>query len=224
MVTRVKTGNTVFAALGVSDLPVGSPSLAWTKSLCSVVCYLLGSFVSGSYHRTFGERKRWVLAVSFTFQAALILISGVLVQRGQSSGSPVAQSEPSLLTIPADPSFPWADLVPIGLLSFQSAMKVISSRVLEYTALPVVVLTTLYSDLISDPSLFSAGLISNVQRNRRAGGVVFYFAGAMIGGVASSRAIGFSGGLFIAALIQIATAAAWLLWRGESEKKDDEED
>lgn len=95
---------------------------------------------------------------------------------------------------------------------------------LEYNALPVVVLTTLYSDLISDPSLFSAGLFSNVQRNRRVGGVAFYFAGAVLGGVAASKAIGFSGGLIIAAVLQIAMAGAWLLWREDPEKDDDEED
>ena len=178
---------------------------------------------TASFHRTFGERKRWVLAFSFTLQAVFILISAILVKQRFSSGSP-SSGERFLFMLPADPGFPLADLIPIGLLSFQAAAKVIASRMLECNSLPVVVLTTLYADLVSDPSLFSGGLFNHSQRNRRAGGVVFYFTGAVVGGVAASHAIGFGGGLLIAAAIQLATAVVWLLWRHESEGNSNEEE
>ena len=133
--------------------------------------------------------------------------------------------EVDFATLPADPGFPWADLIPIALLAFQAAAKVIASRVLDCGGLPCIVLTTLYADLISDPSFFSAGLFGNSQRNRRLGSAMIYFVGATIGGVAASHPIGFSGGLYIAAGLQFAVAIAWLLWRVEQKAEcDDEED
>lgn len=143
----------------------------------------------------------------------------MLVYRGNSSGSPGSER------IPANPGFPKTDFIPIALLAFQAAAKVIASRVLDCGGLPCVVLTSLYADLVSDPSFFSAGLFGNAQRNRRLGGAVFYFFGAVLGGVAAATAIGFSGGLFVAAGLQIATAILFLLWRAEkSEVDEDEED
>ncbi|KAK3697798.1 hypothetical protein LTR37_017263 [Vermiconidia calcicola] len=220
--SSMQTGNTVFAALGVSDLPVNSPPLAWTKSVCSIVCYLLGSVATSSFHRSFGERKRWVMTASFALQTIFVIVPAILVQRGSSSESPPGDNEPSSLMLPADPGFPWADLIPIGLLSFQAAGKVMASRILQYNAMPCVVLTTLYTDLVTDPGLLSAGLYANPQRNRRAGGVVFYFIGAVIGGVAASKPIGFSGGLWIASVIQGVIAMSWLAWREDTAEGDEE--
>lgn len=193
------------------------------KSLTSVFCYVLGSVCIASLHRYAGQRKRWVLSLSFLIQMVFIAIASVMVRLGKSSGSPVGGGR--LLDIdgiPADPGFPWLDLLPIGLLSFQAAGKVVASRMLEQSALPVVVLTTLYSDLVSDPTFFSAGLWGNVQRNRRISGVVFYFVGAVFGGVAASHSIGFSGGLAIAAAIQFCVAIAWLAWPAEKQQDDEE--
>jgi len=215
--TMKQTGNTIFAALGVSNLPVGAPRLAWTKSVCSILFYLLGSLVTATFHRTFGARKRWVLATSFSLQAVFILVAAFMVQRGSSSESPPGDRHPSLSTsiIPSDPGFPWADLIPIGLLSFQAAGKVVASRMLEYNALPCVVLTTLYTDLVSDPGFFSAGLWGNVQRNRRAGGAVAYFVGAVVGGAAAAHEIGFSGALWLAAGVHLGIVGAWMGWTGD---------
>ena len=161
----------------------------------------------------------------------LITIAGVLVYRGHSSGAPGSSSiaslsaEDDVASLPADPGFPWTDLIPIALLAFQAAAKVIASRVLECGGLPCIVLTTLYADLVSDPSFFSAGLFGNSQRNRRLGSAMIYFVGAMIGGVAASQSIGFSGALYIAATLQFAIAIAWLFWRVEQKSgSDDEED
>jgi uncharacterized membrane protein YoaK (UPF0700 family) len=227
----MKTGNTVFAALGVSNLPVNSPRLGWTKSVVSVLSFLAGAVVTGIFHRRLGERKRWVLATSFFVQAVFITVAGVLVYRGHSSGAPGSNAMVSpngkdwFATLPADPGFPWTDLIPIALLAFQASAKVIASRVLECGGLPCIVLTTLYADLVSDPSFFSAGLFGNSQRNRRLSSAMIYFVGATIGGVAASHSIGFSGGLYIAAGLQFATAIAWLFWRVEQKSAgDDEED
>ena len=151
----------------------------------------------------------------------MIAMSAYLVQTGRSSDSPHSKGE-ELIPIPAHPGFPWTDLIPIGLLSFQAAGKVVASRVLEYNGLPCVVLTSLYTDLMSDPGLFTAGLTSNVQRNRRVGGAVFYFIGAVLGGFAAGSDIGFSGALWIAAILQFIVAAAWMLWPVAEDEDEDE--
>lgn len=225
-----QTGNTVFAALGVSDLPVSSPTLAWTKSVVSVVSFLAGAAAVGVFHRRFGERKRWVLGASFIIQAIHIAAAGVLVQRGKSSGAPglrvatVLSDRGINSVLPANPGFPWTDLIPIALLASQAAAKVIASRALQCRGMPCIALTNLYVDLVSDPGFFSAGLFSNAKRNRQGGGVVFYFIGAVVGGVCASHPIGFSGDLFIAAALQLGTAITWLMWKpDEDENEADEE-
>ncbi|KAK4545821.1 hypothetical protein LTR36_002385 [Oleoguttula mirabilis] len=212
------TGNTIFAALGVSDLPVSAPRHAWTKSVCSILAFLLGALLTSVFHRALGERKRWVVATSFAVQAAMIAVSAYLVQLGRSSGSPV--KKPSTTGFPADPGFPWLDLVPIALLSFQAAGKVVASRVLQYNALPSVVLTTLYNDLVSDPGLLTGGLLGNVGRNRRLGGLLFYIGGAVAGGAFVTSSLGFSGLLWTAAALKLGVVLAWLLWREEVKKED----
>lgn len=115
------------------------------------------------------------------------------------------------------------DLVPIGLLSFQAAGKVVASRVLGLNSLPTVVLTTLYNDLASDPALFTAGLMGNVQRNRKLGGLLSYVCGALIGGAFAGSSLGFAGALWFTAGIKVLIVIAWLLWREEGKTAEDEE-
>jgi hypothetical protein len=203
---------------------VDTPSLAWTKSLTAILSFLLGAGLISSFHRTFGERKRWVLATSFFFQMLVTAISAFLVHSGSSSESPGKPGEPSAQSgVPRDIGFPTMDLVPIGLLSFQAAGKVVASRVLGLNSLPTVVLTTLYNDLASDPTLFTAGLIGNVQRNRKLGGLLSYVCGALIGGAFAGSSLGFAGALWFTAGIKVLIVIAWLLWREEGKTAEDEE-
>jgi hypothetical protein len=125
--------------------------------------------------------------------------------------------------VPQDIGFPSMDLVPIGLLSFQAAGKVVASRVLGYNALPAVVLTTLYNDLASDPALLTAGLMGNVQRNRRMGGLLSYICGALLGGTFASGSLGFAGALYFTAGIKFLVVMGWLVWRDEGKDVDEEE-
>lgn len=140
------------------------------------------------------------------------------MERSHASGAPGPEF------IPEAPGFPWVDLVPIALLAFQAAAKVIASRVLECGGLPCIVLTTLYADLVSDPGFFSAGLFGNAQRNRRISAALIYFVGAVLGGVAAATSIGFVGGLYIAAGLQTATAISWLFWRADKHDEDEDEE
>lgn len=222
--THSQTGNTIFLALGVNSLPVDTPDLAWTKSLTAILSFLLGAALISFFHRTFGERKRWVLAASFFFQMLVTSIAAILVHSGSSSESPARPGEPSAQSgIPRDLGFPTMDLVSIGMLSFQAAGKVVASRVLGFNALPTVVLTTLYNDLASDPTLFTAGLMGNVQRNRRFGGLLFYIFGALAGGAFARSSVGFTGALWFTAGLKVLIVIAWLMWREEGKEIDGEQ-
>lgn len=194
---------------------MSAPRLAWTKSLVSIVSFFLGAILLSTLHRV-GPRRRWVLATSFLIQTICIGVSADLVRNGYSSGSP-AEGDDSIAgsTLPRDPGFPWTDLIPVALLAFQAAGKVVASRALEYNPLTAVVLTTLYADMVSDPRFLTAGLMSNGPRNRKLAAVALYFAGAVLGGVAASSSIKFTGGLIIATAIQLAMALAWLVWRSD---------
>jgi hypothetical protein len=158
------------------------------------------------------------MALSFGVQALMTGAAAVIITSRHASDSPV--KKPSSLTLPADPGFPWTDLIPIGLLAFQASGKVTASRVLQLNALPTVVLTTLYNDLMGDPGLFTGGLAGNIQRNRRFGGLVFYFAGAVIAGPLAKSTLGFSGLLWIAMGLKLLTVAAWLVWREEEQQPE----
>jgi len=152
----------------------------------------------------------------------MTMIAATMVSNGKASESPV--KDPSVFAgVPADIGFPSSDLIPIGVLSFQAAGKVLVSRVLGRNALPAVVLTTLYNDLMADPGLFTAGLTGNVQRNRRAVAIVMYFGGAVIGGACARSTIGFAGALWISAGLTGCIVVAWLLWNEERKEQGDAE-
>lgn len=221
--TPIQTGNTIFLALGANSLPVASPSLAWTKSITAILSFILGAALISAFHRNFGPRKRWVLAASFTFQLLVTAAAAAVITHGGASESPAKPGEPSdLAGVPRDIGFPTIDLVPIGLLSFQAAGKVVASRVLGMNALPAVVLTTLYNDLAADPALLTAGLAGNVQRNRRAGGLVAYVFGALVGGAFAKSAVGLAGALWFTAGIKFLLVVAWLFWREEGKEEEGE--
>ncbi|KAK5118858.1 hypothetical protein LTR62_000067 [Meristemomyces frigidus] len=214
-----KTGNTVFAALGVSNLPQTQPRHAWTKSVASIIAYLLGALFFANFHRAAGQTKRWVFAFSFLLQAIVTTGAAILVGSRSVSGSPV--SPPGILTaLPKDPGFPWADLIPIALLAFQASGKVCASRMVGFNALPTVVLTTLYSDFMGDPKLFF-GLTANPMRNRRLMGVLFYFGGAVAAGQLVKSNVGFAGLLYIAAAVKLVVVIAWVLWPAEKAENDE---
>ncbi|KAF2765023.1 hypothetical protein EJ03DRAFT_280972 [Teratosphaeria nubilosa] len=199
------TGNTIFAALGMSSLPVQAPRYQWTKSLSSIFAFLLGYLIFSNLHRLAG-RKRWIFVASFILQSILIAISAFLVSRGQSS-----ERYPHETVLP--PPFPWIDSALIALLSFQTAGKVVASRMLKLTQLPTNVLSMMYNDLISDPAILSPG---NIQQNRRIGGLVVYIAGPIAGGASAKSHAGFGGLLWIAAGLSLAIALGWLVWRESS--------
>ena len=88
-----------------------------------------------------------------------------------------------------------------------------ASRALKYNAMPTVVLTSLYCDLMSDAQLFTAPLGQNADRNRRFLGAVLLLCGAISGAYLTKSDAGFKGGLWIAVGIKVTMTVAWFFWK-----------
>lgn len=115
----------------------------------------------------------------------------------------------SLKTIPSD--IKWRQLLPIALLSFQSAGQIVGSRVLGFAEVPTVVLTSMLHDISTDPALLGP-LRQNMKRNRRVLAFVGILAGAVAGGFISERTGRMQIPLWIAGGIKLCIASAWIVW------------
>lgn len=153
---------------------------------------------------------------SFLLQTVLMIVTTALISSGVVSKEKTAR--------PGNDgdrgTFEWIELCPIALLAFQSAGQVVASRVLKYNAMPTVVLTSLYCDLMSDPHLLTAGLFEDPDRNRRFISAVMLFVGATVGGALTKSSVGFDGALWIATAVKGLMVLAWLLWREKRPQKE----
>ncbi|KAL2866998.1 YoaK family protein [Aspergillus lucknowensis] len=202
----MQTGNTVFIALGASGQPA-YPAYLWAKSLIALTVFIVGNIVFIRVGRALGTRRRSTLILSFGVQTAAIFIAALLVQLG------VVEPRPE------DPRAPieWMQVLPISLLAFQAAGQIVASRVLEFDELPTVVLTTLLCDLLVDPNL-GAALRANPRRNRRIGGFLALFLGAMTAG-GISKVTEMAASLWFAMGIKFVITASWFVWKGERSRK-----
>ena len=114
-----------------------------------------------------------------------------------------------LESIPDD--IDWRQLLPIALLSFQSAGQIVGSRTLGIAEIPTVVLTSMLHDIASDPHLLGP-LKKNVKRNRRILAFFWILIGAIIGGFVSERTGGVYYPLWIAGGIKLCITGAWVFW------------
>ncbi|KAL4725685.1 hypothetical protein ACLX1H_007836 [Fusarium chlamydosporum] len=184
----MQTGNTIFVGLGVSHQPENLPGKAWSRCFVAIVCFAFGALFFSSFHRHFGPQKRWVLITSFFVQSILTGLVALLATTGAVYNHPHGRStvhENGWIIERVQNSFPASDYAAISILAFQSAGQIVASRVLKYNAMPTVVLTSLYCDMMSDAKLFTAPLTDNADRNRRALGAVLLFVGAVCGGFLS---------------------------------------
>ena len=184
--------------------------------MAAIVCFALGALFFSSFHRFFGPQKRWVLVSSFAIQALLIAVVAIITTIPVIPNKPpvVVQehgSEVIRFTLPS--TFPSSDFAAITILAFQSAGQIVASRALKYNAMPTVVLTSLYCDLMSDAQLFTAPLGQNADRNRRFLGAVLLLCGAISGAFLTTSAAGFKGGLWIAVGIKVVMTFAWFFWK-----------
>jgi hypothetical protein len=149
------------------------------------------------------------LVLSFTLQLLLITLAALIL---------------TLTTAPPKDSneVPWNVVVPLAAVSFQSSGQAVTSRVLQYSGLTSVVLTSNYCDLFSDPGLFTTGFSENVERNRRIAAPVLLLIGAMGGGLFAHSAIGVKGALWAAAGLKAGVVGAWVLWPAEGKEGEEQ--
>jgi uncharacterized membrane protein YoaK (UPF0700 family) len=194
----MQTGNTVYLGLGLVE-PASSDR--WIRSLISIGSFCLGSFCFAAFHRNLGARKRWVVVTSFATQMCLIIAAAIMVTLGSTKG----------------PGTHWHVVVPIALLAFQSSGQTVASRVMQYSGLPSVVLTSTYCDLLSDPKLFTAGLTDNPERNRRIVAPMLLLAGACSGGLFAKSPVGLAGAVWTAAGLKACIVCSWMVWKEDEE-------
>ncbi|KAJ5964978.1 uncharacterized protein N7479_004854 [Penicillium vulpinum] len=195
-------GNTIFVGLGASHQNLRA--YGWARSLTSIGCFIVGSFIFARLHRFFGARQRRSLMLSFVLQASIILLTAGLVQGGAISSTLDSKGSQA---IP-----PWDQEVPIVLLSLQSAGQIVASRAMGFNEIPTVVITSLLCDLMSDPQLF---LVRNVKRDRRIIAFVLTLVGAIVGGWVTKVTGAISPILWLSAGIKGVLVLAWAFWKAK---------
>jgi uncharacterized membrane protein YoaK (UPF0700 family) len=207
----MQTGNTIFLGLGASNQPTSKP-YGWTKSLTSIGCFFIGCVCFSHGMRRWGGRSkgtaRGALVASFLLQAGLMLLAAGLVQ-----GRVVPVPTRNVATSQGDPNF--IELLPIGLLAFQGGGQFVASRLLGFSEIPTVVLTSVYCDLGMDEKLL---VKENDKRNHRVGAVVTILLGAIAGGWISRSQAGMATAMWIAAVLKLGIAVAWVFWKGEDQE------
>lgn len=147
-------------------------------------------------------KARGTLSISFLIQSICILIAAALVQAH-------VVPEPHGIATLSD-AIDFIELIPLALLAFQSGGQMVTSRLLGFNEVPTTVLTSVYCDLASDPTLLKA---DNVKRNRRVGAVLMILIGGIAGGWISKSKAGLSCSLWIAAAIKFSIACSWSIWK-----------
>ena len=151
---------------------------------------------------------------SFLVQAVFILVSVIVIQAGVVDESNRAPAEPETVQ--------WDQLIPIALLSFQSAGQIVTSRAMNINEVPTVVITSLLCDLFSDPKLL-APLTANIKRNRRIAGFLLLLVGAIVSGWISKATGKVEPVLWIAGGMKLGMFLAWTFWPWMQQKIDKSE-
>ncbi|KAL8923359.1 MAG: hypothetical protein Q9208_004629 [Pyrenodesmia sp. 3 TL-2023] len=195
----MQTGNTVFLGLGGATPQDTSKPYGWAKSLVSISCFCLGCLTFSHATRLLGKLRRITVIASFLVQTLIIFIAATVVEVG------VVEGNLDIITDDID----WWTVIPIALLSFQSAGQIVGSRAVNLSELPTVVLTSMLHDIFTDQKLVAK---DNVKRNRR---VLAFFAiliGAICGGFIGQGTDRMQIPLWIAGGIKLAVTFAWVFW------------
>ncbi|KAI4246704.1 MAG: hypothetical protein L6R42_009821 [Xanthoria sp. 1 TBL-2021] len=195
----MQTGNTIFLGLGGATPEDTSKPYGWAKSLVSIACFCLGCLAFSHATHYFGKLRRITLVSSFLVQTIIILIAAMVVEID------VVEGRLKIITDDID----WYTVVPIALLSFQSAGQIVGSRAVNLSELPTVVLTSMLHDIFTDRKLVAK---ENLKRNRR---VLAFFAiliGAICGGFIGEGTERMQVPLWIAGGIKFVVTLAWVFW------------
>jgi hypothetical protein len=152
--------------------------------------------------RYLGALRRSTMVYSWLIQAMLVYICAVLENTGvvpNNAGDVLPDN--------------FIVLLPLSLLSIQSAGQMAMSRILGYSEVTSVVLTSSYFDFAFDDKVF-AGPTRNVKRNRRVGSMIMVLLGA-IGGGFLTQDEDISKVLWLAGSLKVAVAVVWMFWKSK---------
>ena len=139
--------------------------------------------------------------ISFLFQAAAILVTATIIHTGFVEGD--------LDRISSE--IDWKQLLPIALLSFQSAGQIVKSRALGLAEIPTVVVTSMLHDITTDRAVLKPWK-KNVKRNRRVLAFVGVLVGAVSGGFIAEATGKMQIPLWIAGGLKVCISGAWAVW------------
>jgi uncharacterized membrane protein YoaK (UPF0700 family) len=233
------SGNTVFAALGISGQPLATHRQQFHKSLTAIGAFLIGSlFFSGLHRYPTGlsesptSTRRLILIISFFIQTSFIAIAAALVHANEVSNQPFVGGSFSSgnAQIPAD-EINYLDLCPVAFLSFQAAGQIFLSRLLGFIELPTIVLSALYHDICAEiyntvnswrnsTSWSEFWLVHEERQLKRTACVVALFVGALSGGFMYKSTLGMQGALWLAVGLKFAITLAWFFWPAKSHDLD----
>jgi uncharacterized membrane protein YoaK (UPF0700 family) len=205
----MQTGNTIFLGLGGSTPHTTTKPYGWAKSFVSLACFALGCLFFSHLTGWLGSKRRGTLILSFGLQVLLMMISAAVVQGGVVDGS--------LRTITSN--IDWWTILPIALLSFQSAGQMVASRGLGLSEVPTVVVTSMVHDIMTDRGLLQRPS-KNIKRNRRVAAFFLLLSGAIAGGFIAEGTKRMQIPLWVAAGMKGALVIAWFLWPRERKIED----
>lgn len=203
-----QTGNTGQLALAVARLWETPRDFTFRLSdqqaLCSLTCFLGGSFV-GRLGDRMGSNTRMWLFTGTMIQAFFTMAASIAIwQSGEGSIAP------NRIT-PA-----WTNAVSFVGLGFMSAsmgLQGIMGKRINSPFATTVVLTSVWCELLADPALFNLRK-AVAARDRKALAIFALFLGAFFGRALSAH-IGSSGALGIATGIRFLLAFGWFLVPGK---------
>jgi len=114
------SGNTVYVGLGVSGQPHAQP-FRWVKSSTAIASFCAGCFFFARASRYLGPLKRSTMVISCIFQAVFCFAAVAMVATGfvpKDAGDRLPHN--------------FIVLLPLSLLSFQSAGQIVMSRFLGF--------------------------------------------------------------------------------------------
>lgn len=238
-------GNTIFVALGIMGLPHTTHFQQYFKSITAIVSFNLGSLFFNILHRlpvALAEhphsRLRFILLLSYAFQAAFTLVAVVLVTTGHVSSRPYVAQEFSSGVSEAHGGLTWSytnylDLLPIACLAIAASGQVCVSRVLGYNEMPTHVVSALYHDFTGDllgmrrawvQSTSFRGFLYNTRREwMRFACLAAFFLGALVGGSFYKSHAGMDGALWVVFGIRCLCLVGLWYWPAEQTAADVEE-
>jgi hypothetical protein len=156
---------------------------------------------------------------SFAIQAMMIVLVALLISLRLTSHikqPPELKKQHLQLVIGSNTKdqFPWLDLLPVALLSFQSAGQLYISRVVKKPTLQTMVLTAIYCDTLSGLCEQHGERPTNnhAQLYARIASILSLFSGVLVGGALGKMQDGFAGTLWLAAGLKMLIVCSWYFW------------